>query len=143
MPFFKILQLQTRCALSLLKAENSYRLQHPVAPKKLNQHGVVGHREDNPAAEARLPCWDVKTALLSFLVHTLRWHLRARRSALVLKSSEQIIPCEKVGLPCPDLPRDKLQIFYTAKYSKFLSLPVPFELLKNFCVVIYPDIKWI
>ena len=63
---------------------------------------------------------------------------------LVLCSSllSRLFHVKRYGLLCPDLFRDKLQMFYTAKYSKSLSLPVPFALLENFCVVIYPDIMW-
>lgn len=129
------------CSVNLLKAEN-YKLQHPVAPKELNQEGAVGCREDNPTAEARRLCWDARIALLSLLMHTLCWHLRARHTGPAFKTSELIIPREKVWFTVSRSIQRYTQMFHTAKQSKSLGLPVPFALLKNFCVVIYPDIKW-
>lgn len=83
----------------------------------------MGHREDNPAAEARLLCWDVRIAPY---VGT------SEPDTLVLSSCllSRLFHFKRYGSPCPDLFRDKLQIFYAAKYSetKSLSLPVPFAL---------------
>lgn len=109
------------CSVNLLKAEN-YKLQHPVAPKELNQEGAVGCREDNPTAEARRLCWDARIALLSLLMHTLCWHLRARHTGPAFKASELIIPREKVWFT---VSRSIQRYTPNVPYSQIVKVPGP------------------
>lgn len=112
----------------------------PKEAKPAWSGGTQGRQPCSRSQAVMLGCED-SLAVLSDAHPGLAPQSQTQRSCVEVFWAEHSM--WKVGLLCPDLLRYKLQMFYTAKYSKFLSLTVPFELPKNFSVVIYPDRKWI